>query len=216
MRLRCSRSTSVVSALIGCWIPWLQPLAAAPLPDGIRHPAGPVVPVAGLQGEVYLLRGFADVFSRGLDQIAGSLGADGVEAHVVSHVQWRMVLRDILDDRERLGPRPIVLVGHSLGANAAIQVAEELKKRRISVQYLVTLAATEPDPVPSNVMRADNFYFRTKGWGEPLVPAAGFSGSLRNLDFSNAGGVGHFNIDKQPAIQHELLSNIEHYVRSGG
>jgi pimeloyl-ACP methyl ester carboxylesterase len=214
MRVCSSRSISVVSALLGCWIVALQPVGAAPLADSGR-PAASVIAVGSQQGEVYLLRGFADVFSRGLDQIARSLGADGVEAHVVSHVQWRMVLRDILDDRERLGPRPIVLVGHSLGANAAIQVAEELRKRRISVQYLVTLAATEPDPVPSNVMRVDNYYFRTNGWGEPLVPAAGFNGSLRNLDFSHTDGVGHFNIDKQPGVQRELLSNIEHYVRSG-
>jgi pimeloyl-ACP methyl ester carboxylesterase len=213
MRLRFSRLAWVLPALAGSWMAAAQAVAAAPLPD-LGRPATPIIEAAGKRGEVYLLRGFADVFSRGLDQIAGNLGADGVDAHVVSHGQWRMVLRDILDDRERLGSRPIVLVGHSLGANAAIQVAEELKKRHIAVQYLVTLAATDPDPVPSNVMRADNFYFRTNGWGEPLLPAAGFAGRLRNLDFSNADGVGHFNIDKQPAVQHELLSNIESYVRS--
>jgi pimeloyl-ACP methyl ester carboxylesterase len=214
MRLLSSRSTFALLALTGCWIVSGEPVLAAPLPDGDR-PATPIIEAAAGPGEVYLLRGFADVFSRGLDEIAGSLSADGVDAHVVSHVQWRMVLRDILKDREQFGPRPIVLVGHSLGANAAIQVAEELKKRRIAVQYLVTLAATAPDPVPSNVMRVDNFYFRTNGWGEPVVGAAGFTGSLRNLDFSDTAGFGHFNIDKQPAVQHELLSNIERYVRPG-
>ena len=214
MRVCSSGTTSVLLALMACWTVALQPASAATVADDSR-PAMPVIKAATQRGEVYLLRGFADVFSRGLDEMAENLGADGVDAHVVSHVQWRMVLRDILSDREQFGPRPIVLVGHSLGANAAIQVAEELRKRRIAVQYLVTLAATAPDPVPSNVMRADNFYFRTNGWGEPLVPAAGFTGSLRNLDFSDADGVGHFNIDKQPAVQRELLANIEFYARSG-
>ena len=212
MRQRLARSALVLSVLTGCWVMAVQPVRAAPLPDDGRS-APPIIEAAADGGEVYLLRGFGDVFSRGLDQLAESLSADGIEAHVVSHGQWRMVLRDILQDRQRSGARPIVLVGHSLGANAAIQIAEELQKRHIAVQYLVTLAATSPDPVPSNVRRADNLYFRTNGWGEPLVPAAGFRGSLRNLDFSNADGVGHFNIDKQPDVQRELLSNIESYVR---
>src|SRR5262249_28043014 len=143
MGLRSSDLTSILLALALCWMVADEPARAAPLPDGDR-PAAPIVEAAAGQGEGYLLRGFGDVFWRGLDEMAENLGADGVEAHVVSHVQWRMVLRDILNDRDQFGPRPIVLVGHSLGANAAIQVAEELKKRNIAVRYLVTLAATAP------------------------------------------------------------------------
>src|SRR6478735_5152055 len=139
MGLRSSRSTSILLAMTICWSVALQPVSAASGVDGVV-PATPVVAAAAQRGEVYLLRGFADVFSRGLDEVAENLDADGVDAHVVSHVQWRMVLRDILRDRAQFGPRPIVLVGHSLGANAAIQVAEELRKRNIAVRYLVTLA----------------------------------------------------------------------------
>src|SRR3954451_7952608 len=137
MRQHFARSALILSLLTGCWIMAVQPVPAAPLPD-VGRPATPIIEAAAAGGEVYMLRGFGDVFSRGLDQLAQSLSADGIEAHVVSHGQWRMVLRDILQDRQRSGARPIVLVGHSLGANAAIQIAEELKKRHISVQYLVT------------------------------------------------------------------------------
>jgi pimeloyl-ACP methyl ester carboxylesterase len=175
--------------------------------------AAPVSTVSSRHGEVYMLRGFGDVFSRGLDEMTTTLGERGIDARVVSHTAWRRVLRSILDDRQRFGPRPIVLIGHSLGANAVIAIAEELKQRNISVRYVATLAATGPDPVPSNVERADNFYFATHGWGEPLVPGAGFSGSLRNLDFSDDSDVGHFNIDKQPKIQRELLANIVRYAQ---
>ena len=78
---------------------------------------------------------------------------------------------------------------------------------------MATLAATGPDPVPSNVRRIDNFYFATNGWGEPWFPGRGFLGSLRNLDYSDDSDVGHFNIDKQPKIQRELLVNIIRYVQ---
>jgi len=172
-----------------------------------------VVALSGRRGEVYMLRGFGDVFSRGLDEMTATLASRGIDAQVASHTAWRGVLRSILQDRERFGPRAIVLVGHSLGANAVIDIAEELQRRHIPVQYVVTLAATWPDPVPSNVERVDNFYFATQGWGEPLVPGPGFAGSLRNLDFSDDSDVGHFNIDKQPKIQRELLANIVRYAQ---
>ena len=172
-----------------------------------------VVALSGRRGEVYMLRGFGDVFSRGLDEMTAALASRGIDAQVASHTAWREVLRSILQDRERFGPRAIVLVGHSLGANAVIDIAEELQRRHIPVQYVVTLAATWPDPVPSNVERIDNFYFATQGWGEPLVPGPGFAGSLRNLDFSDDSDVGHFNIDKQPKIQRELLANIVRYAQ---
>lgn len=163
---------------------------------------------ASARGDVYLLRGFGDVFSRGLDAMAATLNSKGIDAEVTNHDAWRRIAQEIIDKQRRMGPRPVVLVGHSLGANAVVEIAEMLKKRHITVQYMVTLAATGPDPVPSNVRRVDNFYFATNGWGEPVKGAADFSGSLTNHDFSNVDGVGHFNIDKQPAIQREILARI--------
>jgi thioesterase domain-containing protein len=164
-------------------------------------------------GEVFLLRGFADVFSRGLDAMAATLNRQGIDAKVTNHNSWRAIALEIIGRQRRSGPRPVVLVGHSLGANAVIQIAELLKKEHITVQYMATFAATGPHPVPSNVRRVDNFYFATHGWGEPLTGAGDFSGRLSNHDFSDAEGVGHFNIDKQPAIQREVLARIIRNVK---
>ena len=121
---------------------------------------------------------------------------------------------EIIDRQRRSGPRPVVLVGHSLGANAVIQIAELLKKEHITVQYMAIFAATGPDPVPSNVRRVDNFYFATHGWGEPVTGASDFSGTAEQPRLlGRLEGVGHFNIDKQPAIQREVLARIIRYVR---
>jgi hypothetical protein len=164
---------------------------------------------------VYLLRGIADVFSRGLDTMAATLVRQGVDAKVANHATWGRIARQIIADQKRYGRRPVVLVGHSLGANAAIRIAQRLQQANIPVAYIATLAATSPDPVPSNVRRVDNYYFRSGGWGVKVVGGKNFSGILRNRDFSRTEGVGHFNMDDQPAIQREVLSNVARYARAG-
>ena len=112
-----------------------------------------------------MLRGIADVFSRGLDSMAATLIRQGIDARVTNHSTWARVAQQIIADRKRYGGRPVVLVGHSLGANAAIRIAERLQRANIPVAYIATLAATDPDPVPSNVRRVDNYYFKIRGLG---------------------------------------------------
>jgi len=143
--------------------------------------------VALQRGEVYMLRGFADVFSRGLDEMGADLRLRGVDAQVQGFIGWRGVARQIIADTRRNGRTPVVLIGHSLGANAVIGIAEWLGDAGIVVDYMATFAATAPDPVPANVNRVVNYYFATNGWGEPLVPGRGFAGSLSNRDFSYEG-----------------------------
>jgi len=166
------------------------------------------LPAAAAQGDVYLLRGFADVFSRGLDEMGAELNGLGVSAHVQGHLTWRSVARQIIADTRRNGRVPVVLVGHSLGANAVISIAERLAQEGIAVDYMATFAATAPDPVPGNVRRVVNYYFATNGWGEPLVAGPGFAGSLKNRDFSRSSTIGHFNIDKQRPLQAEVLREV--------
>ena len=164
---------------------------------------------------VYLLRGIANMFSLGLDSMASTLVGRGIDAKVMNHSNWARIAQQIIADRKRYGGRPVVLVGHSLGANAAIWIAERLQRANIPVAYIATLAATDPDPVPANVRRVDNYYFKSSGCGVKIVGDDNFSGTLRNRDLSTAEDVGHFNLDDQPAIQRELLTNIARYARAG-
>ncbi len=185
----------------------LQASVAVARPNAQAHSTGKRQP------EIYLLRGFGDVFSTGLDEMGERLAARGIEAHVDSHTASGTVARTIIADARRGRVGPVILIGHSLGANGAIRIAEQLQEAGIKVDLLVSLAATSPHPVPANVRRAVNYYFKTHGWGEPLVAGPGFHGRLLNKDYSDKAEVGHFNIDKQKAVQNEILGLVRGALR---
>ncbi|MEN5248131.1 lipase [Brucella pseudintermedia] len=166
------------------------------------------------QADVYLLRGFGDIFSTGIDEIGRQLQANGVDAHVEGHQAWRFVLNRILADQRENPRAPVVLIGHSLGANAIIDIAAALEKKGVSVAYMATFAATAPAPLPGNIKRVVNFYFKQHGWGLPLTAGPRFRGSLDNRDFSGMRDIGHFNIEKQRPLQDEVVRNVLSIVRS--
>ncbi len=161
------------------------------------------------RGDVYLLRGgMGSVFSRGMDELAGDLKKQGIPAKVVSHRQWRTVLSEIEDNRPKRGRRPVILIGHSLGANRAIDIARQLNEKKIRVDYVVSFAATAPRPVPRNIRRATNFYFEKGGWGKPLVKGRGFRGRLSNVDYSGKRGIDHFNIDEDQSLHRQIVNRV--------
>lgn len=180
--------------------------------DYVR-PDGNALARAQYRGDVYLLRGFADVFSRGLDELGRKLDGQGIRVHVISHGAWAPAADDVVANQKKYGHKPVILIGHSLGANAAILMAKRLRKENVQVQYLVTFAATAPDPVPDNVGKVDNFYFETNGWGEKVVAGAGFRGDLENNDYSQVHHVGHFNIEKQADIHDQIIHNVLRYMK---
>jgi pimeloyl-ACP methyl ester carboxylesterase len=151
--------------------------------------------------QVYLLRGLANIFSTGLDEIGRRLRRAGVDAHVQSFTAWRSALNKIVADRRKFGPSPVILVGHSLGANAIISLAQALEKNGIRVDYMASFAATSPSPLPANITRVVNFYFSSHSWGAALTKGPGFRGRLENRDLSHDQHVNHFNIEKQGPLQ---------------
>jgi pimeloyl-ACP methyl ester carboxylesterase len=163
--------------------------------------------------QVYLLRGLANIFSTGLDEIGRKLRVAGVDAHVESFMAWRSALNAIVANRQKFGPAPVVLVGHSLGANAIISLAQELEKRGIRVDYMASFAATSPSPLPGNITRVVNFYFSRHSWGAVLTKGPGFRGRLENRDLSRDQHVNHFNVEKQRPLQDEVVNGILRALR---
>ncbi len=176
---------------------------AAIAPTGFSssaHAAGP--------GQVYLLRGLANVFSLGMDQIASQLDADGISAKTLNHVAWQSVAAEIAADyrgKRKLGP--VVIVGHSFGATAATLLTAELANQNVPVALVVAIDPSFEVSVSKNVRRAVAFHTLSF---PGLKPGPGFRGSLRNISVTDAG---HITIDKDQSVQQQTIAEIKRALR---
>ncbi|MCU0789913.1 MAG: alpha/beta hydrolase [Nitratireductor sp.] len=161
-------------------------------------------------GEVYLLRGLANVFSTGLDVMNDRFRAKGVNSRVDNHSVWQTWADDILARAQNNQVSyPIIIMGHSLGGNASVQMARYLGDRGVKVTYVAAFdptITTEPGP---NVARVDNFFLPNIRDGVPVnqvVEGPGFTGTISNIDVRPMQGVDHFNVEKQPQLQDRVIS----------
>src|SRR6516162_7444108 len=152
---------------------------------------------------VYLLRGWFGVFSTGLDSLAAELRNKGIKAETVGHLAWKTTVSNIIKDHAVGKGGPLVLVGHSQGANNVIDIARLLQRENIAVDLVITLAPAGQDPIPGNVVRAINYY-NSPGWGAPVTADASYRGKLTNINLGGDIGIYHMAIDKSPKIQGEI------------
>ena len=156
---------------------------------------------------VILLRGWFGVFSTGLDKLAGELRAKGVNAEAAGHLSWKTAVSDIVRERAAGKTGPLVLVGHSQGANNVIDMARMLEQHNVPVDLLVTLAPFMQDPIPANVVRAVNYY-QSPGWGAPIAGDRGFHGRISNIDVGDDWSITHVNIDKSARVQADIVREV--------
>lgn len=156
-------------------------------------------------GHVYLLRGILNVFSLGMDQISYKLEAAGVATTVANHTSWRG-LADDMAAKYRAGNRePIILMGHSAGADATISIARRLQDSGVPVALIVNFDPVSPDPVPPNVKQVVNYYVPA-GWGAAVAADKKFKGQLANVN-ENA-TTNHFSIDKDDGLQRQAIARV--------
>jgi hypothetical protein len=161
--------------------------------------------------QVDLFRGLADIFSRGMDTLTQKLNQRGYSANVYSTNGWSTAARRIADQYTR-GYKPIiVLIGHSLGANATFDVANTLDRQNIPIELIVTFDATSPQPVPKNVLHFVNL-FQQNGFGKPVTAGPGFQGELSNVDLTADTGLSHTTIDKSPRLHALVMNKIQNIV----
>ncbi len=174
-------------------------------------------------GSAYLFRGFIGVFSTGMNSLNDELVEQGVRAHVFQADQWASVA-DTIAERYRAQPgvEPIVLVGHSYGADNIVRIAQRLKDQNVSIDLLITLDAVTPPKVPHNVKKAINLY-QSNGpldnlpWlrGIPLEAERPGSVMLVNQNIRTdrtdllEDGTNHFNIEKKEKIHDEVIKQIK-------
>lgn len=172
-------------------------------------------------GEVHTMLGGLGVFSTGMYQLHDSV--DERFGVVVTSGMWYnagLVVRDIKKYYYAHNPhRPIILVGHSLGANEQIKVARTLNKAGIPVALLVTVDAVSQTIVPPNVKEALNMY---KPGYVPMFsglklravdPKATRIDNVNVAELKNV-TVNHFTIDKHDAVQEIILARIDKVLRN--
>lgn len=158
------------------------------------------------KGHAYLFRGLGGVFSMGLDDLASKLEARGIETTVTGHGSWSALVDQAAAESRRNRGAPIILIGHSLGADAAIQMAERLTAMGAPPRLVVTFDPVGVDTVGPARGRFINFFQSNNGYGKRLRTEKGFRGSLTNYDLAGDSSLDHFNIDKSPRLHAEVVS----------
>ena len=179
------------------------------------------VSTAPRAGNVYLVRGWIGIFSTGIDALGQKVTGAGLHGQVFQEDQWRTLAATIADKYHGVpNPEPLVLVGHSYGADDIVRIARELDNHNIPVDLLVTIDPTTPPRVPKNVRLCYNLYQSNLLdampflRGIPLEADPGFTGKLKNINIRTdrtdllEGKVDHFNIEKKDTIHRETLKQI--------
>lgn len=157
-------------------------------------------------GYVVLLRGLMNIWSRGMDTVAEELQARGVRVHLDNHRHWEELAEELAKKYQSdKSLAPIIIIGHSLGANAAVLMASKLGRFGVPVRLIIGfdgMAHTEDTVaiVSYNVQEVLNFY-NSKLLGIEMIPGKGFSGKIDNVDVQGIRGAGHLKLDKNPELQ---------------
>jgi len=158
--------------------------------------------------QLYLLKGLADIFSSGMDFLQAKLRGRGVVGEVHSHADVESLAQSAIAKWRGGSHGPIIIIGHSLGADAAITMAQRLGNAQVPVALLVTFGPVESAPVQANVGRAVNYFQSNSLWHGQITRAIGFHGVLENVDLARAPGITHFNIEKAEQLHSATIAKV--------
>ena len=170
----------------------------APSRDDASHP------------HVYLMRGLLNIFSLGMDQLAAQIARNGIDASVYNHSVEESVVGTIVQKYRAGDHGPYILVGHSLGADAVMVMAQQLNSQGVPVALVVPFDGTESYTAPANVSCVVNLTQRKYAYTQA---GAGFHGKLSNVDVSSDTSIDHVTIDKSPRLQAMALKEIMQATR---
>jgi hypothetical protein len=154
---------------------------------------------------VYLMRGLLNIFSLGMDQLATEIASHGIDANVYNHTVADSVIAQIAAKYHAGDHGPYILVGHSLGADAVMMMAQSLNAQDVPVALVIPFDGTGSYAASKNVACVLNMTQRAYAY---MRSGAGFRGKLQNVDVSGDPGIDHFTIDKSPRLQGMALNSI--------
>ncbi len=154
---------------------------------------------------VYLMRGLLNIFSLGMDELAARLKPYGIDASVWNHTFADLVVGEIVQKYRAGDHGPYILVGHSLGADAVMSMAQQLSGQGVPVALVIPVDGTGSYAAPRNVACVVNITQREYAY---MRRGAGFHGMLTNVDLSGDPSIDHLTIDKAPRVQAEALRYV--------
>ena len=169
-----------------------------------------------VHGRAYLFYGLIPQIDWGMDELAQRINRSGIAAGNYSHASWRGTADQAIADYRR-DPKPIAVVGHSIGGDSAIQFAQALGAAHVPVSLLITYDPTRgAGSVPGNVHRYINLYQSSNvlGGGD-IAPGSGFHGHYASYNLKDRSEIIHVNLDKFSRIQ-ELLAAKVRSMGAGG
>ncbi len=177
-------------------------LLALILPGAPAEAATRPAPAGTSAPRVYLMRGLANIFSLGMDDLAAKLQARGVAASVHSYADWPSVAA-AAEKAAKAGRRatPVVVIGHSLGADAAVNMGNTLVADGVPVPLVVTFDPITPPVASAKIGKVLNYYQGT-GAGKRIAGSR-----VSNIDLTST-GVDHFSIDKVAALHDQIIAMI--------
>lgn len=195
-----------------------------PLPSGSLEAAGSDSHLR-CRGNVFLVRGWRDLWSGGIDVLANEIRSEGMNAQVYRDSQWHELVGSITrHDRSNSALRPLVLIGFSYGADDVLRIAERLDRDHIPVDLLITIDPVTPPPVPGNVGVCYNYY-QTNGiwdvfpWLRGIPLKASRPGQLMNVDIRRnrpdllEPNLSHATIAADPKLHREIVARVMELCR---
>ncbi len=159
---------------------------------------------AASRPHVYLMRGLMNIFSLGMDELAAKIAQHGIAAEVYNHTQADGIVAEIAAKYRAGDHGPYMLIGHSLGADAVMMMAQSLDRAGVPVALVIPFDGTGSYAASKNVSCVINMTQRTYAY---MRAGSGFHGRLSNVDVRGS-GVDHFTIDKSPQLQAQALNFV--------
>jgi hypothetical protein len=169
--------------------------------------AAPSQPQLHSHERVYLLRGWLNVFSLGMDKLGDELRQKNIEAVVGNHTLSGLYASEAIADCKSGKISSIAIVGHSLGASAAVSMAEQLAQAGVRVALIVTIDPVVETRVSRNVQTLKNFYF-SNGVGRAVQRAPDFHGSLQNVDMKADSQLGHVSLANSETLHRQIFGYV--------
>jgi hypothetical protein len=173
-------------------------------------PPPPANPKPYGYGRIVVLRGLGNIFSRGMDRMAGKMKAYGLPVELDNHSHWHHIADEIIADAAAKKPvEPIILIGHSLGADASLVMANWLAHNGVRVRLVVSFdGVADILPITNPTMEVINYYKPTAGYGKAVAAAPNFKGTLVNINMSDRHDIDHLNIDKMDDVQDQIILKV--------